>query len=365
MTRSIPKLLVSFFTVLAGLMVMTEAVSAADRFLTYVSVSGEGRIARYELDPQSGRLTEAGSDDVGGAPGSLAFGPRQRYLYAALRDRDSVATLRVDPSDGSLTPVAITPVFANPVYVTLDRTGAYLLMSSYGGNRAGLYPIGSDRTVNPKASQIVETLKNPHSIMVDASNRYVFVPNTGSHSVLQYRLDLEHGKFVPNDPPLLNTADGSGPRHFTFHPSGRFVFFVNETDSSVTACALDDHGRLSILQTLSTLPDGFSGENSCADIHITPSGRFLYASNRGHDSLARYSVDAKSGKLTSLGQTPTEKTPREFDIDPTGRCVVAAGQSSGKLATYLIDADTGQLERIGTHAVGKSPAWVSIVRFDK
>ncbi len=356
------KRLITCLLALAGFATMTNPTDsqAADGYPVYVSVGGENRIAQYRLASSDGSLSAAGSVDVGGAVGSLGFSPDRRFLYAAVRDKESVATLRVSPDDGSLELVATTPVFANPVYVVVEHTGRFLLASSYGAGRAAVYRLGDDHVVQPQATQVVETEKNPHSILMDRGNRFVFVPNTGSHSVLQYRLDLDQGALVPNTPARLPTADGSGPRHFVFAPDNQHVYFVNETDSSVTACRLDEKGRLEIIQNLSTLPADFQGSNSCADIHITPDGRFLYASNRGHDSLAGYAVEEKSGRLTTLGQTPTEKTPREFEIDPAGRYLVAAGQGSGKLAVYRIDPKSGALQRLATHEVGQSPAWVAI-----
>jgi 6-phosphogluconolactonase len=154
-----------------------------------------------------------------------------------------------------------------------------------------------------------------------------------------------------------------GPRHFCFHPQLPAVYFVNEQGGSVTAYRLDaDTGTLTPFQTISTLPDGFDGQNACAEIRITPSGRFLYASNRGHDSIACFAVAEGTGELSSLGQQPTEKTPRPFTLDPEGRFLLAAGQGSGRLATYRIDAGTGKLVPLETHALGQNPMWVLVLR---
>ena len=336
----------------------------AERTYCYVSVSEQNRIATFSVNPEPGELKFEGETKLDGAPGSLAVNPARTLMYAAVRSKGNVATLKIDPKSGELTPLGSVPVAENPVYVILDQSGRYLLTSYYGAGKFAIYRIGEDGLPLPEPTQLSVTEKNPHSIRGDKSNRYIFVPNTGSDCVLQYVFDTEKGTTVPNAVPKLETGPKTGPRHFTFHPTRDYVYFCNEMGSSVTACRLDPAtGRLAILQTISTLPADYANPgNSNADIEITPDGKFLYASNRGHDSLAGYAVDAETGKLTSLGQTPTEKTPREFAIDPSGRFVYAAGQGSGKLAAYTLDQETGALSQFAVYEVGKSPAWVTLVR---
>jgi 6-phosphogluconolactonase len=190
----------------------------------------------------------------------------------------------------------------------------------------------------------------------------VFVPHTGPNAIFQFRFDEQTGTLTANDPPKVTTPENTGPRHLAFHPSLNVVYFDNEQGSSVTAFRLDkSKGTLEPFQTLPTLPEGFSESNSCADLEITPDGRFLYASNRGHDSLAGFAIDPETGKMTSLGQFPTEKTPRSFNIAPDGKFVYAAGQGSGKLAAYRLDGENGKLTRFATYEVGNGPAWVQVV----
>jgi 6-phosphogluconolactonase len=285
-------------------------------------------------------------------------------LYAAVRSNGRVVALKIDPKTGGLTEVGSTPVLDNPVYIAVDHTGHYLLTTYYGAGKVAVYPIDSDGRVNPEATQILEAEKNPHSILMDRSNRCVLVPNAGSHVVLQYAFDAKTGKLAPAEPAKVTSPAGTGPRHVIYHPKKDFVYVVNETNSSVTAYRFDPSKcTLEALETHSTLPKEFDGRNSCADIEITPDGKFLYASNRGHDSLAGFAVDAETGRLKPLGQTPTEKTPREFALDPTGRYVHAAGQESGKLATYRLDSQSGALEPLGVQLVGKGPAWVLLIGF--
>lgn len=343
-------------------MLLTTSARAADpsgKIFVYISVGEDKKIAIYQMDTTSGALTPAGELQLEGAPGSLAIDPKHKFLYAAVRSKGTVQTLAIDRQTGGLSPQGTAPVVDNPVYLMVDRGGKYLLTSYYGAAKAAIYPIDRSGTVNSSASAIATTDKNPHSIMVDPSNRFVFVPNTGADKVLQYKFDASAGTLTPNTPPEVAIGPKTGPRHFYFHPTASRVYFVNETGSSVTACELDaTSGTLKTLQTISTLPDKFDGKNTCAHIEITPSGKYLYASNRGHDSIACFSIDATSGQLTSLGQQATEATPRAFTIDPTGNFLYAAGQASGKLAAYRIDQATGQLKPLTTYTVGKGPAWV-------
>ena len=348
----------------AAVLLLGAATQAAetDKMIMYVSVGGENRIALYQVDPQSGELTPQGDYQANGAPGALCVDPKQQFLYAAIRTGNSVATLAIDPKTGSLSEQGATPVVSNPVYLATDNQGKYLLTAYYGAHKAAVYPIGSEGIVQPTATVVLDTDKNPHSINVDRGNQFVFVPNTGADKVLQFRFDAASGKLTPNTPAEVHLGAGTGPRHFFFHPSKPWVYFVNEKGSSVTATRLNhSQGTLEPFQTISTLPSDFSGNNTCAHIEITPDGKHLYASNRGHDSLACYSIDADGGKLASLGNVATEKTPRAFNLDPSGKFLYAAGQASGGLASYRVSAD-GKLQPLKTYQVGKGPAWVLVLK---
>ena len=202
-------------------------------------------------------------------------------------------------------------------------------------------------------------------MQTDLSNRFAFVPHIadkGPNLIFQFKFDQGTGRLTPNSPPRLTPAD-AGPRHYCFHPSKDILYFTNEQGSSVTAYNLDSSaGTLSAFQTVSTLPNDYEGENSCAQIQISPSGRFLYAPNRGHDTIAGFSVDASTGELTPVGHTPAEAVPRAFTLDPGGNFLYAAGLESGRLASYRIDRETGGLEPLETHTVGQGPMWVLIAR---
>ena len=340
------------------------ASASRERLFVYVSVGRDSKIAVFRLDPESGALDPAGDVPAGGRVGCLAVDPQRKYLYAAIRSTRSVSTFRIDPRTGGLSLQGTVPVVDNAVYIVTDRSGKFLLTSYYGAGKAAVYPIGDDGKVGEKATEVRTAEKNPHSILMDPTNRFVYVPNTGADSILQYRFDAERGTLAPLSPPRVATAKGAGPRHVSFHPSGKFIYFVNEKNSSVTAYRRDvSSGTVEAIQTLPTLPEGFSGRNTCADVEVTPSGRFLYASNRGHDSIAGFSIDGSTGRLTSVGQFRTEKTPRSFNVDPTERFLIVAGQGSGRLAAYRLDGKSGRLSHLKTLDVGRSPSWVQIVRF--
>ncbi len=349
----------------ACLFTLAAPVAAAETvppsFIVYIAASGDNAIGRYRLQRDTGDLVHLDNTPLPGAPGSLALSADKQFLYAAVRSVESVASLRVNPGDGALKLLGTTKVAGNPVYLTPDRSGKHLLTAYYSGNKTAVYPIASDGTVQPSATSLLGTGANPHCIVPSPDGRFVLVPNTGADKILQFQFDPATGKLTPNAIPEILTPKGDGPRHLVFHPSGKFLYAVNEKGSSTTAFQFNSStGTLTALQTLPTLPADFTGNNSCADIEITPDGKFLYGSNRGHDSLARYAIDAATGRLTALGHTPTEKTPREFAIDPTGRLLLAAGQSSNRLAVYRLDPATGALSPLAAHPCGKSPAWVLI-----
>jgi 6-phosphogluconolactonase len=336
------------------------------RQIIYVSNGGSKDISIFELNPATGELTPRGNFVLEANPGPLAISPDRKSLYAALRTNKGVQALRINPADGSLASAGATAIGINSAYLITDHTGGYLLAADYGGDRIAVHPIHPDGSVGIMPVADRATGKNPHSIQTDPANRFVFVPLCGADRVLQFRFDARTGDLQPNDPPEVAFNLVDGPRHFAFHPKKDFVYVVNEKSSSVTALKFDrKKGTLAPLQTLSTLPVDFTGKSACADIHVAPDGKFVYASNRGHDSLAGFAIDSKSGRLTALGNTPTEKTPRAFALDAAGQFLFAAGQGSDRLATYRVNLRTGALQPLKVYEVGKSPAWVLVVSLRK
>jgi 6-phosphogluconolactonase len=332
----------------------------ADTF-AYVSMAPEQKIQVYRIDPEGGRLTPAEAVAVGAAPGALAVDPRHQFPFASLRSNSTLASFRIDPATGRLEPLstAALPPGENAVFVATDRTGRWLLSASYAAGKVVVHGLKEGKIETP-AVQTVATAKTAHSTVTDRGNRFVFVPHVTPNTVFQFRLDPASGKLAEAGKTPGGTAT-AGPRHLAFHPTLDLAFTSDEQGSSITAYRFEAATGLKPVQTLSTLPPEFQGRNTTAEVKVHPSGKFAWVSNRGHDSLAGFAIDA-AGRLSALGQTPTEKTPRSFDVTPDGRFLLAAGEGSGKLAVYRIDPGTGRLTRLHTLDAGKSLTWVLAVR---
>jgi 6-phosphogluconolactonase len=350
------------------LLVPFSIARAADAGPTilYVSESGEKRIAIYSMDEATGELTRTGAVDLPGAPGSLSIDPKRAHLYAAVRSDKQFATLTIDPATGALSEPVFSPAGIDAAYVQVDATGKWLLGASYSEGVVTVNRI-TDGVLTGAPIQTVATGRKAHCVQFAPGNRFAFVPHVGElNKVEQFRFDATTGMLSSNMPPYMPGGEGQGPRHMQFHPNGRWAYLVNEQGQSVTLCDYDANaGTLKIRQTASTTPETWDkSKGSCADIHISNDGRFAYASNRGHDSLTVFAIHADTGELKSLGQTPTEKTPRSFCLMPGGeKYVVAAGQGSNQLIVYRRDAGTGALTPLKTYGCGKSPAWVTGVKF--
>ena len=334
-------------------------------FYMYVSLSQEDKIARLAMDAGSGALSPLETVAVPGRPAPLAVSPDKGFLYVGRREAIEVSSYRIDPADGGIGLIGAAALEADPCYLATDRSGKYLLSAYYNAGHAAVHSIDANGAAVGPPVEWRATGTGAHCFQTDPSNRYGFVPhiaaNDGPNAIFQFRFDPETGRITPNEPDRVSPGEPIGPRHFCFHPSRDIIYCSNEQGGSVTGYNLDaGSGTLTAFQTLSTLPAGFAERNSCSQIQITPNGRFLYAPNRGHDSIAGFAVDGE-GRLTELGQTPAEKTPRAFTIDPTGNFLYSAGLDSGRLAAYRIDPASGALTRLATYDVGAGPMWVSIV----
>ena len=330
----------------------------------YITVSEEDRIARYEVDVGTGALTHIGDVGTAARPAPLAVNPARDRLYAACRDEIVLSSYAIG-GDGALTHIGDAAVDNDPCYLATDRAGRFLLSAYYQGGRCAVHAIGDDGAAILPPVEWLATAKGAHSMQTDASNRFAFVPHisggTGPNAIFQFRFDAETGRITPNSPARVEMDGELGPRHFCFHPNKDILYFSDEQGCSVTGYNFDaENGTLSAFQTISTLPEGFTERNSCSQIQIAPSGEFLYAPNRGHNSIACFSVDAESGALTAIGHAPSEAVPRAFSIDPSGRYLYAAGLDTGRLAAYRIEGD-GTLTRFATYEVGAGPMWVLII----
>ena len=333
----------------------------------YIAVSGEKKVLLFAMDPGSGKLTLKQDIDLGGGPSPMCMDPHQEYLYIGLGADDAtlVASFRIDLDTGGLTRIGTVELEAPACYLATDNTGNFLFAAYYGAGIVTVHPIGDHGAAHGPAVDRHETAPRAHYIETDATNRYAFVPHVAeSNAIFQFHFDENSGKLSPNAIPKVDGGPGQGPRHLAFHPNKDIVYADNEQESSVTVYRFNtSNGTLAPDQTLSTLPDeGFDGENSNAQIRIHPTGKAVYASNRGHDSIAIFAIDPDSGAISSLGQQKTESVPRPFNLDPDGNFLFAGGQATGRVASYRIDGQ-GSLEPLEVYEVGKSPSWVLPVKF--
>jgi 6-phosphogluconolactonase len=348
---------------------------------TYTRLPSKG-IYAYRFQPATGKFTSIGLVAETANPSFLAIHPNQRFLYAANevsryqgQSAGSISAFSVDAASGQLKLLnQVSSRGPGPCHVAIDKTGKWLFAANYNGGSVAAFPVHDDGTLG-EASAFVqhsgssvnpERQGGPHAHVATLSpdNRFILVADLGSDQVFVYRLDPTKGGLAPNDPPFAKVAPGSGPRHVTFRPDGKFTYVINEMMSTVTTFRYDaGRGSLQELQTLSTLPQGFTGNNSTAEIAVHPNGKFLYASNRGHDSIAIFQIDRANGTLTAAGQVSTQgKTPRSFAIDPTGAYLLAANQDSASVVVFRIDQKTGGLMPIGTVLEIPAPVCITFAR---
>jgi 6-phosphogluconolactonase len=385
----------SFFTsarwcILAVLLLLAsvsfaEARPAAKKFWvyvgTYTNAKGSQGIYRFEFDPATGKLSGKALAAKVTNPSFLAIHPTHKFLYAVNevssfggKRTGAISAFAIDPKTGDLKFLNDTSsVGDGPCHVVVDKTGKYALAANYGGGSACVVPIGEDGKVGKatgfkqhKGSSVNKSRQagpHAHSINLDPANRFAFVADLGLDKVLIYKFDAGKGTLTDNDPAFVSVKPGAGPRHFAFHPTGRHAYVINELHSTVTAMSYDaKRGALEVLQTISTLPKDFKGGNSTAEVQVHPNGKFLYGSNRGHNSIAVFTIDNKTGKLTLAGnQAKGIKTPRNFGIDPTGKYLLVANQDSASILVFRIDPDTGLLEPTEHRAEVPMPVCVKMM----
>jgi len=347
----------------AALATAGGAAPALAATYVYVSNADSQDISVLSLDRERGALEVVQTVPVGGMVMPMVVSANKRILYAALRSQPfRVTSLTIDPASGKLQKLAEGPLANSMANIDLDATGRWLFAASYGGGVVSVNAIGKDGAPGP-VQQLIATGPNAHAIHADASNRFVLATSLGADQVSVWRFDADKGQLTPNDPPVLQAEPkGGGSRHFVWDKSQQHLYLLNELDAGLHVYAWDAaRGTLRHEQAATTLPAGFAGKPWAADLHLTPDGRYLYASERTSSTLSAFKVDAATGQLTPLGQTPTEKTPRGFAIDPSGRYLIASGQESHHVALYRIDPATGALGAPQRVAVGKNPNWIEIV----
>ena len=347
---------------------------------TYNGDNPEG-VFVFRFDPATGELAPTGLTARTRNPSFLALHPTGRHLYAvsevadaAGKESGGVSAFAIEPATGALTFVnQHLSQGVGPCHLCVDATGSHLLVANYRSGTLGVLPIlpngrlteATHRVQHRGAGVNPDRQEGPHahSITLDPSNRFALGCDLGIDKVMGYRFDAEEGRLISNEPPWAGVKPGAGPRHLAFAPGGRHVYVINELDSTITAFAFDPiQGALREAQAVSTVPAGFRGENTGSDVHVHPSGRFLYGSNRGHDSIAVFAIDEASGALTAQGHDSTlGRTPRNFALDPTGRFLLAANQDSDSIVSFRIDPATGRLAPAGNSVSVRKPTCVQFL----
>ncbi len=351
----------------------------------YIGTGGEKSKGIYTsvLDLATGRLSPAKLAASAKRPGFLAVHPTDPTLiYAVGEVTDSsgkptggVSSFERDLATGQLTFLnAESSGGAGPCHVNVDATGKHVLVANYGGGSIASLPILEGGRLGPATSVIQHTgssvnpqrQKEPHahSINLDKANRFVFAADLGLDQVLVYRFDSSSGKLSPNEPPFAKVTPGAGPRHFAFHPGGKFAYVINEIGNTVTTFQFDAaKGVLTPIQEIGTLPEGFQGISHTAEVVVHPTGKFLYGSNRGSDTIAVFAIDAGTGQLKAVSHHPTGgKTPRNFVVDPTGRWLLAENQASDTIVVFGIELESGRLKETGQSIDVPTPTCIRFVR---
>jgi 6-phosphogluconolactonase len=332
------------------------------RTVLFVSLTGDEAIKLYDLDPQSGALHLRATSDAHGPSGPLWLHPNGRVLYDGHVESSTLASFDFDPSSGNLTLInKIDTGIETPAHLITDQDGRFLLTAYYTGGGITIHRLGADGAIG-ELVQYVNTGEKAHAVGL-AQGRFVFVPHVCPvNKTSQFHFDTTTGLLTPNDPAeLLPPDDQTGPRHICFRQQGDVAYIVNEQGNTVTAHRFDAGlGTLAIFQNISTLPPEYSGGGYTAHVEVHPNGQWLYASNRGHDSIAGFNI-AADGTLSPFGYFPVPASPRSFNIDPTGAYLYCAGEAADRMTAYRVDPASGALQPLQDYAVGKSPFWVMVM----
>ena len=350
---------------------------------TYTGPTSKG-IYAYRFTESTGKATPLGVVAETANPSFLAVDPARRHLYAVNEVGDyqgqksgGVSAFEIDKESGKLKFLnEVASRGAGPCYVTLDKTGKHVLVANYDGGSVAAFPILEDGRLGEAASVVqhqghgpnAERQEAPHAHEIDLTkdNRFALATDLGLDKLLVYKFDADKGTLAANDPPSGQVPPGAGPRHFVIHPSGKFVYVINEMGGSITAFAFDGYsGALRSLETVSSLPKDFRGKNDSAEIQVHPSGKFLYGTNRGPDNIAVFAIDSPKGTLRLIDHVPTKgKTPRSFAIDPTGKYLFAANQESNSIVVFRIHPSSGRLTPTGQVLEVPTPVCVTFVAAD-
>ena len=360
------------FSVIPVSTVSAESVDVYFGTYTRGGSSSKG-IYRSTLDLTSGKLSDPVLAAEASNPSFIEFHPNGKFLYAVSisRQTGSVSAYAIDGKTADLKFLNQQPSSGTgPCHISVDFAGKNVLFANYVSGSAGVIPIKSDGSLAKPTGFVQHTgssvnarrQKGPHahSINISPDNRFAFVADLGIDKIMIYRLDIEKGILTANTPGYAKVKPGAGPRHFSFHPDGKSAYLINELDCTMAVFAYQaESGTLTGTQTVTTLPEGFEGSNTCAEVRVHPGGKFLYGSNRGHDSIVVYRIDPANGKLTYVEhETADIKTPRNFNIDPTGKFCLVANQGSDSVVAFRIDQKTGELEPTGQKISIPSPVCI-------
>ena len=351
---------------------------------TYTGPGKGDGIYIYRVDTSSGKLTHIDTATGIENPTFLAIHPNKRFLYAigevgefAGKPGGVVTSFAIDPDTAALTMLnQQSSEGPGPCHISVDQTGRWALVANYSGGSVTMLPIADNGELgeatdfiqhkDPSTADGGQKAPRAHSITVDPSNRFAFAADLGLDKVMMYRMDLDNGKLIPNNPPWVKVEDGSGPRHFAFHPNGQFAYLINEHKNTFTTFAYDQKkGILTETQTISTLPDDFDDKSYCADVHVAASGKFVYGSNRGYgtSSIAVFSVDQCSGALNMVELEPTQGDfPRNFAIDPSGEFMYVENQLGNNIVLFRIDPTLGKLSATGDVTEVPMPVCMKLVQ---
>lgn len=375
-----------FFAFLFAVLSIAAAVADGSNYLVYVGTQTEGGskstgIYAYRYNKATGQITSLGLAAETTNPSWITLHPNGRFLYAVSEvsnyqgpNSGGVIAFSIDRATGKLTFLnEVASRGASPCYLTVDRSGKYLLVANYAGGSIAVFPILADGRLGPSsdlvqhsghgANAVRQEGPHPHSADLSPDDHFVFVDDLGLDKLFSYGFDANTGKLTGLTTHPAEFEPGAGPRHFILHPSGKFAYVLEEMHSKVVAFATNPQdGSFRQLQSISTVPSDFTAHNDAAELEIHPSGRFLFASNRGQDTIAVFAIDSVKGTLTPLAYTPTGgKTPRTFEVDPAGELLFAANQHSDNIVIFKIDQKTGGLTPTGHVVDIASPVCVKFL----
>jgi 6-phosphogluconolactonase len=367
----------------AWLCVPAPGVKAqATRYIVYLGTKGPDAKGVYacSFEPSERRFGPVSLVAELESATWLTTHPSRRVLYAVSemgndgKTDGEILSFAIEPATGSLKPLNRIPSGGGgPTHLAVDRAGKALAVANYGGASVTVFRLNPDGSLGGRTAlarhtgssvhPVRQASPHPHAVVPSPDERFLFVPDRGTDKVYSYRFDAAAGSLAPNDPPFTRVPPGSGPRHLAFHPGGGFAYLVNEMASRITVFSHDAaKGRLTEIQTISTLPEGFAEESTAAEVVVDRAGTFLYASNRGDDSIVVFSIDPTNGTLTKTQRVPAQgKRPRSFSIDPTGRFLLVANQDSNSVAVFEVDAATGALAPLGRSLSVPAPACIVFV----